>query len=55
MNGAARVAHAPADGTMFLFGNQGTHTFSQLLYKKPQYNAVEAFAPVDVTAMESAV
>jgi tripartite-type tricarboxylate transporter receptor subunit TctC len=48
MNGAARVAHAPADGTMFLFGNQGTHTFSQLLYKKPQYNAVEAFAPVGV-------
>jgi tripartite-type tricarboxylate transporter receptor subunit TctC len=48
MNGAARVAHAPADGSMFLFGNQGTHTFSQLLYKKPQYNAVAAFAPVAV-------
>ncbi len=34
MNGAARVAKSPPDGSMFLFGNQGTHTFSQLLYKK---------------------
>lgn len=47
-NGAARVAHAPPDGSMFLFGNQGTHTFSQLLYKKPQYDAAAAFAPVGV-------
>jgi tripartite-type tricarboxylate transporter receptor subunit TctC len=48
MNGAARVAKAPPDGSMFLFGNQGTHTFSQLLYKKPLYNAVADFAPVGV-------
>jgi tripartite-type tricarboxylate transporter receptor subunit TctC len=33
---------------MFLFGNQGTHTFSQLLYKKPLYNAATDFAPVAV-------
>ena len=46
MNGAARVAKSPPDGSMFLFGNQGTHTFSQLLYKKPLYNAVTDFAPV---------
>src|SRR5262245_63146336 len=48
MNGAARVAKSPPDGSMFLFGNQGTHTFSQMLYKKPLYNAVTDFAPVAV-------
>jgi tripartite-type tricarboxylate transporter receptor subunit TctC len=48
MNGAARVAKSTPDGSMFLFGNQGTHTFSQLLYKKPLYNAVADFAPVAV-------
>ncbi len=48
MNGAARVAKSTPDGSMFLFGNQGTHTFSQLLYKKPLYNAVADFAPVGV-------
>jgi tripartite-type tricarboxylate transporter receptor subunit TctC len=48
MNGAARVSKSPPDGSMFLFGNQGTHTFSQLLYKKPLYNAVNDFAPVAV-------
>jgi tripartite-type tricarboxylate transporter receptor subunit TctC len=48
MNGAARVAKSAPDGSMFLFGNQGTHTFSQMLYKKPLYNAVTDFAPVAV-------
>src|SRR5262245_23622129 len=48
MNGAARVAKSPPDGSIFLFGNQGTHTFSQLLYKKPLYNAVADFTPVAV-------
>jgi tripartite-type tricarboxylate transporter receptor subunit TctC len=48
MNGAARVSKSPPDGSMFLFGNQGTHTFSQLLYKRPLYNAVTDFAPVAV-------
>jgi tripartite-type tricarboxylate transporter receptor subunit TctC len=48
MSGAARVAKSPPDGSMFLFGNQGTHTFSQLLYKKPLYNAAADFAPVAV-------
>jgi tripartite-type tricarboxylate transporter receptor subunit TctC len=48
MNGAARVAKSTPDGSMFLFGNQGTHTFSQLLYKKPLYNAANDFAPVAV-------
>ena len=48
MNGAARVAKSAADGSIFLFGNQGTHTFSQLLYKRPLYNAAADFAPVGV-------
>jgi tripartite-type tricarboxylate transporter receptor subunit TctC len=48
MNGAARVAKSAPDGSVFLFGNQGTHTFSQMLYKKPLYNAVADFAPVGV-------
>ena len=48
MDGAARVAKSAPDGSMFLFGNQGTHTFSQFLYKKPLYNAVTDFAPVGV-------
>src|SRR5262249_40090864 len=46
--GAARVAKAPPDGSIFLFGNQGTHTFSQLMYKRPLYNAVDDFAPSTV-------
>jgi len=46
MTGAARVAKGAPDGSVFLFGNQGTHTFSQMLYKKPLYNAVTDFAPV---------
>jgi tripartite-type tricarboxylate transporter receptor subunit TctC len=48
MSGAARVAKSAPDGYTFLFGNQGTHTFSQMLYKKPLYNAVADFAPVAV-------
>jgi tripartite-type tricarboxylate transporter receptor subunit TctC len=48
MNGAARVAKSTPDGSMFLFGNQGTHTFSQILYKKPLYDAVADFTPVAV-------
>src|SRR3954447_25145460 len=30
MSGAARVAKGTPDGSVFLFGNQGTHTFSQM-------------------------
>ena len=45
MTGANRVAKAAPDGYTFLFGNQGTHTFSQLLYKKPLYDAETEFAP----------
>jgi tripartite-type tricarboxylate transporter receptor subunit TctC len=48
MNGAARVAKGAPDGSVVLFGNQGTHTFSQMLYKRPLYNAVTDFTPVSV-------
>jgi tripartite-type tricarboxylate transporter receptor subunit TctC len=46
MTGASRVAKAEPDGYTFVFGNQGTHTYSQLLYKKPLYNAATEFTPV---------
>src|SRR5262245_18073402 len=45
MVGASRVAKAPPDGYTVLLGNQGTHTFSQSLYKKPLYNAAAEFEP----------
>jgi tripartite-type tricarboxylate transporter receptor subunit TctC len=46
MTGANRVAKAPPDGSLFLYGNSSTHTFSQMLYKKPLYDAASDFAPV---------
>ena len=52
-SGAQRVARAAPDGYTFLFGNQATHTFSQLLYKKPLYNAVSDFAPSTVVIENS--
>jgi tripartite-type tricarboxylate transporter receptor subunit TctC len=45
MVGASRVGKATPDGYTVLLGNQGTHTFSQFLYKKPLYNPVTDFAP----------
>jgi tripartite-type tricarboxylate transporter receptor subunit TctC len=50
MNGAARIAKAPPDGYQILFGNSATHTYSQLLYKTPQYNSKTDFAPVALVA-----
>jgi tripartite-type tricarboxylate transporter receptor subunit TctC len=46
MTGANRVAQAAPDGATFLYGNSSTHTFSQIIHKKPPYNAVTDFAPV---------
>jgi tripartite-type tricarboxylate transporter receptor subunit TctC len=45
MVGASRVGKAAPDGYTVLIGNQGTHTYSQFLYKKPLYNPVTDFAP----------
>jgi tripartite-type tricarboxylate transporter receptor subunit TctC len=53
MSGTARVAKSPPDGSMFVFGTQGSHTFSQMLYKKPLYDAVTDFAPVAVVVENS--
>jgi tripartite-type tricarboxylate transporter receptor subunit TctC len=53
--GASRVAKAVPDGYVFLYGNSGTHTYSQLLTKKPPYNAITDFAPVAVFVENSKV
>ena len=55
MTGSARVAKAAPDGYQFLLGNSGTHTYSQLLYKKPLYSAVADFTPVAVFVENSKV
>src|SRR5262249_15251473 len=53
--GSLRVAKAAPDGYQFLLGNSGTHTYSQLLSRKPPYNAVADFAPVAVFVENSKV
>jgi tripartite-type tricarboxylate transporter receptor subunit TctC len=55
MNGAARVARAEPDGYTFGVGNQGTHIFSQFLYKKPLYNPETDFAPIGLVVGNSKV
>jgi tripartite-type tricarboxylate transporter receptor subunit TctC len=52
-SGALRVAKAAPDGAQFLLGNSGTHTYSQLLAKKPAYDAVADFTPVAVIVENS--
>lgn len=49
MTGSQRVAKSAPDGYTVLFGNSGTHAFSQSLYKTPYYNAVTDFTPVGLT------
>ena len=53
--GSSRVAKAAPDGYVFLYGNQGTHAFSQMLTKKPPYSAADDFAPVTVFVENSKV
>lgn len=50
MVGGQRVAKADPDGYTAILGTIATHTFSQLLYKKPLYDAVTDFAPVALIA-----
>ena len=50
MLGGQRVAKAEPDGYTFILGSIATHTFSQLLYKKPLYDAVTDFTPVGLVA-----
>jgi len=47
--GVLRVAKAPPDGYQFVIGNVGTHAYSQTLYKKPPYDAINDFTPVGLT------
>src|SRR5262249_30953368 len=44
--GTNRVAKAPPDGYVFLYGTVGTHAYNPALYKKLPYNAATEFAPV---------
>jgi tripartite-type tricarboxylate transporter receptor subunit TctC len=55
MLGANRVAKAAPDGYTFLHGNRSTHIYSQILSKKPMYDAVTEFAPVAAFVENSAV
>jgi len=48
MTGSQHVANSAPDGYTFLMGNSGTHAFSQALYKKPLYNSVKDFTPVEL-------
>jgi tripartite-type tricarboxylate transporter receptor subunit TctC len=50
MVGGQRVAKADPDGYTAILGTIATHTFSQLLYKKPLYDAVTDFTPVNLIA-----
>jgi tripartite-type tricarboxylate transporter receptor subunit TctC len=55
MNGAARVARSEPDGYTFGIGNQGTHVFSQFLYKKPLYDPATDFSPIGLIVGNSKV
>ena len=55
MTGAAKVARSAPDGYAFVFGTQGSHTFSQMIYKKPAYDAVADFTPVMVVVENAKV
>jgi tripartite-type tricarboxylate transporter receptor subunit TctC len=48
--GGQRVARAVPDGYTALLGTSATHTFSQVLYKQPLYDAKSEFAPVALLA-----
>ncbi len=55
MTGASRVAHAPPDGSVFLFGGAASQIFNQLIYKKPLYNARTDFTPVTLLTEQASV
>lgn len=50
MIGGQRVAKAVPDGYTIVLGTIATHTFSQLLYKNPLYDATTDFAPIMLIA-----
>jgi tripartite-type tricarboxylate transporter receptor subunit TctC len=50
--GSLRVARSASDGSQFVLGNNGTHSWSQSLYKTPPYDAMTDFTPLGL-AVES--
>src|SRR5215813_15457132 len=43
---AAYTARAPADGSVIMIGNAGTHAINAALYRKLEYDPVADFAPI---------
>jgi tripartite-type tricarboxylate transporter receptor subunit TctC len=50
--GSLRVSRGTPDGSAFVLGNNGTHSWSQSLYKTPPYDAIKDFTPLGL-AVES--
>jgi len=50
--GSLRVSRGTPDGSAFVLGNNGTHSWSQSLYKVPPYDAIKDFTPLGL-AVES--
>jgi tripartite-type tricarboxylate transporter receptor subunit TctC len=50
--GSLRVSRSTPDGSAFVLGNNGTHSWSQSLYKVPPYDAIRDFTPLGL-AVES--
>src|ERR1051325_438042 len=44
--GSLRVSRSTPDGSQFVLGNNGTHSWSQSLYKVPPYDAIKDFTPL---------
>ena len=50
--GSLRVSRGTPDGSAFVLGNNGTHSWSQSLYKNPPYETLQDFTPLGL-AIES--
>jgi tripartite-type tricarboxylate transporter receptor subunit TctC len=50
--GSLRVSRSSPDGSQFVLGNNGTHSWSQSLYKIPPYETLRDFTPLGL-AIES--
>jgi tripartite-type tricarboxylate transporter receptor subunit TctC len=50
--GSLRVSRSTPDGSQFVLGNNGTHSWSQSLYKVPPYDTIKDFTPLGL-AVES--
>jgi tripartite-type tricarboxylate transporter receptor subunit TctC len=50
--GSLRVSRSTPDGSQFVLGNNGTHSWSQSLYKTPPYDTTKDFTPLGL-AVES--